>query len=199
MRVLGLLGGIASGKSFVAQLLVERGAVCLDADAAGHAVLREPDVKQLLLARWGNSISNPDGELNRAAIAAIVFAPTENGRAELLFLESISHPRIRAKLEAKLADLRQTNCPLAILDAPVMLKSGWDRLCDHVLYVHATDAIRLERARQRGWSEQQFNAREAAQESLAVKRKRSDFEVDNSGTADYTKQQIEQLWPRLIA
>ena len=74
MLILGLVGGIASGKSLVAECLRDLGAVVLDADRAGHAVLREPDVVAALVSRWGNSILDPAGQISRRAVAKIVFA-----------------------------------------------------------------------------------------------------------------------------
>ncbi|MGC4003855.1 MAG: dephospho-CoA kinase [Pirellulales bacterium] len=169
--VVGLLGGIASGKSHVARLLVARGAVWLNADEAGHDVLREPDVKRLLVERWGPTILDESGEVDRRMVAAIVFAKTPSGANELAWLESVSHPRIRAKLEQRIAKLRNGPTPVAVLDAPVMLKSGWDRLCDLVIFVNAREDVRLERAIKRGWTAEEFAAREASQEPLSVKRR----------------------------
>src|SRR5438477_12900597 len=92
MLILGLVGGIASGKSLVAECLRDLGAVVLDADRAGHAVLREPDVVAALVNRWGNSILDPAGQISRRAVAKIVFAA--GNEAERKFLEQVTHPRI---------------------------------------------------------------------------------------------------------
>ncbi|MDX1964376.1 MAG: dephospho-CoA kinase [Pirellulales bacterium] len=195
MRILGILGGVASGKSFVARTLVGWGGVWLNADQAGHQVLRQPDIRDQLVARWGKSIIDETGEISRSAVAAIVFGDTPTAPQELKWLESVSHPRIRQLLESQLSELRRQNVPLAILDAPVMLKSGWDALCDFILFVDCPREIRLQRALTRpGWTEAQFAAREAAQEPLEVKKSRADFSLDNSGTAEYTEQQLRKLW-----
>lgn len=198
MRTLGLLGGIASGKSAVARMLVERGAVWLDADRAGHEVLREPAVKEALVQRWGASILDQSGEVNRKTIAAIVFAKTPEGAAELKWLEAQTHPRIRMKLEAEIQRLRLENCPVAVLDAPVMLKSGWDKNCDVVWFIDSPDEVRLKRALERGWTAQEFRDREAAQEPLAVKRTRADEVLDNSKDLEYIRRQVERLWQQLL-
>lgn len=198
MRVLGLLGGIASGKSAVAGMLVKRGAVWLDADRAGHEVLREPDVKKALVKHWGKSILADVGEIDRKAVAEIVFAKTPEGAAELRWLEAQTHPRIRMKLEAELEKLRSEKVPVAVLDAPVMLKSGWDKICDVVWFIDTADEVRLRRALSRGWTAQEFWAREAAQEPLAVKRARADFVLDNSGELTYTERQVDRLWQQLL-
>ena len=195
MQLIGLIGGVASGKSRVAELFREQGAVVLDADRIGHEVLREPEVFEALVGRWGSEILSADGQIDRRAVAARVFGVTSAAQAELAFLESISHPRIGARLRAEIDHLRAAgHVPAAVLDAAVMLKAHWDRLCDHVVFVDAPREIRLARARQRGWTEEQFALREQSQETLAEKRSRATGVVDNSGPLDQTRQQVATLW-----
>jgi dephospho-CoA kinase len=199
--IIGLLGGIAGGKSFVARRLEELGAVRLDADGAGHEVLRTPEVEALARARWGPSIFSPDGRIVRKALAAIVFQPTEEGRKELAYLEQITHPRIGDRLRAEAAAAgAQTGAAgvqavkALILDAPVLLEAGWDAFCDHLVYVEAPHTLRLARARSRGWTEEEFRRREAAQVDLAEKRARAGFVVDNSGSPENTKSEVDRFW-----
>lgn len=194
MKVIGLVGGIASGKSLVSDLLCRQGAQLLDADKAGHAVLRQAEVKQALRERWGEQVFGKDGEIDRAAVARIVFGSGDAAAAELRFLEQITHPRIGKLLEDRMAELSAAGIPAVVLDAPVMIKAGWDQRCDMILFVDAPRDIRVERALQRGWTEEGFAAREAAQESLAEKRRRADFVIDNSGPVGHTEQQVKQLW-----
>ena len=195
MLVIGILGGVASGKSLVSQQLVALGARLLDADRAGHEVLFEDKVKQAIRERWGDAVFNEDGEVNRTAVANIVFGSAPNGPRELTFLEQLTHPRIREKLNAIIATERAAGAtPAMVLDAPVMLKSGWDTICDCVLFVDANRENRLERAQARGWSEADFDAREAAQVSLETKRQRADATIHNDGTIEETREQVEQFW-----
>ena len=218
--VIGLVGGIASGKSFVARRLEELGAVRLDADGAGHEVLRMPEVEALARGRWGESIFGPDARIVRKALAAIVFQPTEEGRGELAYLEQITHPRIGERLRTLAAGGRAlaaggeaegaaggasaAGTPFGaagvksvkafILDAPVLLEAGWDALCDHLVYVDAPEAERLARARARGWTVEEYRRREAAQVALAEKRARADFVIDNSGPPENTKSEVDRFW-----
>jgi dephospho-CoA kinase len=198
MKTLGLVGGIASGKSLVAKKLQQLGAVVLDADHAGHEVLRLPHIKEAARGRWGASIFGPDGEIERKRLAAIVFAHTDEGRRELEHLEKLTHPEIGRRLQAQLNLLRDQGVPVAVLDAPVMLKAGWDRFCDQIWFIDAPYEVRLKRAQTRGWTEEEFRARELAQEPVERKRELADLVLENSGDLEYTYRQIERFWHSLI-
>ncbi len=197
MKIIGLIGGVASGKSFVAGEFARLGATVLDADRAGHETLREPAIVAAAVNRWGEKILGTDGQVDRKRLAAIVFDKSPTGRAELSYLEHLTHPRIGERLQEQLRQAAQANCRVAILDAPVLLKAGWDQFCDRIVFVDASSERRLERALARGWSENDFNDREAAQESLKFKAERADDSIDNSGTAKQTREQIERLWHNL--
>lgn len=199
MFVIGILGGVASGKSLVTQQLQQLGAATLDADKIGHEVLKEADVKQALRARWGDNIFGDDGEVQRSALAKIVFAPPPDGPRSLRELEQITHPRISARLQTQLAAWRKTSSlPAVVLDAPVLLKAGWNQLCDQILFVEATEEQRRARAATRGWSAADFAAREAAQESLAEKRRHATQVIDNTGTPEQTGEQVVRYWQKFI-
>lgn len=196
MLVIGVVGGIASGKSVVARRLAAWGAELLDADRAGHDVLEQPDVRAALRARWGAGVFSSSGQVNRAAVAAVVFDEQDVRHAELRFLEGLTHPRIRARLEGCIAQLRQNGqTPAVVLDAPLLFEAHWDTLCDRILFVDAPEPLRRERAeRTRGWTADEFHRREAAQLDLAVKRARADTIIDNSGTPAATWQQVDYWW-----
>jgi dephospho-CoA kinase len=198
MRVIGLVGGVASGKSLVARQFAELGAGVLDGDRAGHEVLRQPEVEETARRRWGPEIFTAEGRIDRKALARIVFAPTPDARHELSFLEQLTHPHIGDLLRCQAAEMAAHGVPLAILDAPVLFKAGWHQFCDKIVFVEAPEEIRRARARERGWSDADFAAREAAQESLNVKQERADTTVDNSGSPEATQAQVERLWHSLI-
>lgn len=196
-HVIGLVGGVASGKSFVADELARLGAVVLDADRAGHEVLRMPEVIAAARARWGDGVVDSSGQVNRQALAKIVFAPSEHGAAELAYLEQLTHPRIGDLLAERARAAAAGVASAMVLDAPVMLKAGWDDLCDIIVYVDAPREVRLARAKSRGWTEEEFNRREAAQETVDVKRARADVIIDNSTSTDSTRAQISRFWEQL--
>lgn len=195
MIVIGVIGGIASGKSLVCDHFQKLGAQLLNADREGHAVLEEPAVQDALRQRWGDAVFRPDGSVDRSAVARRVFAPPPDGPRELAFLEKISHPRINERLRHRLAEWRRNNeQAVVVLDAALLLEAGWDRWCDQIVFVDASDQQRRERAIQRGWTAEQWAAREAAQMPLVEKRRRADRTIDNTGPPDRTRAQVTQIF-----
>ena len=199
LRILGLLGGVASGKSFVSAIFAEHGLGVLDADRAGHAALRLVHVVAAARNRWGVEIVSPDGQLDRGRLAKIVFAPGEIGTREREFLERLTHPEIALLLMQEAAQMSAAGVAAAVLDAAVMLEAGWDKWCEKLVYIDAPRTIRLARALARGWKEEDFIAREAAQESLDFKRRRADVVIDNSDSTEQTRSQIERCLPTLLS
>jgi dephospho-CoA kinase len=198
MKLIGLLGGVASGKSLVADMFRQLGAEVLDADRVGHEVLRMPAVRAAVGGRWGKDVIGPDGEVHRPALAKIVFAASPDGPRELAELEQITHPEIRRRLQAEVAELARRGAKMAILDAPVMLKAGWNQLCDALVFVDAPADQRQARAMARGWTAAEFSQREAAQEPVEEKRRVADFVLDNSRDVSYIQAQVERCWQRLL-
>jgi len=195
--VVGLLGGVASGKSLIARQLEQLGAAVLDADRIGHAVLREPATRNAVRARWGDRIMDAAGEVDRQKLAQIVFSKTPAGAAELSALEALTHPRIRQLLTSEIEQQSAAGRRVLVLDAPVMLKAGWNQICDRIVFIDAPRELRLSRAASRGWNEEEFAAREGAQESLENKRKLADVVIDNSGPPDATQKQVATFWHSL--
>lgn len=194
MEVIGLAGGVASGKSTVARMFADLGAVVLDADRIGHEVLSEPEVKQRLRAEFGSDIFSAVGEVERAAVARLVFGPDEASRSRLLTLEDITHPRISARLWRELQRLKELGAAAAVLDAAVMFKAGWDRFCSRIVFVTVPQEVRLERAKNRGWALGELQARENRQAPLTEKEAKATDLLDNSGTAEHLNRQVRQLW-----
>jgi dephospho-CoA kinase len=199
MITIGLVGGVASGKSHVAQMLVELGAGLLDADRAGHAVLAEDtEVHQALSQQWGDAVFTADGLVDRAAIARRVFREGDAAKQERQFLENLLHPRIGKRLEALRTQFADEGRPAAVLDAPLLLEAGWRPLCDVLLMVDAPRDLRLQRARQRGWTDAQFSQREAAQWPVADKRRAADVVISNDGSLPDLRQRVLEFWQRHI-
>jgi dephospho-CoA kinase len=200
MKTIGLVGGVASGKSLVAKMLVELGAGLLDADRTGHAVLAEDaDVHEAVRTRWGDTVLTPEGKVDRPAVAKRVFAETETATADRKFLEELLHPRIRTRLNQLRDQFAAEGKPAAVLDAPLLLEVGWGPLCDVVVMVDVPREIRLERAKTRGWTEAEFARREAAQWPAAKKRQAAGYVLSNAGTEPELRAAVRNFWTQNIA
>ncbi len=190
-RVVGLLGGIGSGKSQVAAALKQHGARIIAGDQLGQAALRDPDICARVVSRWGQGVLDDSGEIDRRRLAAIVFADPAQRKA----LEAITHPWIRQRIHAEVEEARRDpRVTLIVLDAAVMLEAGWDDVCDCLVYVDAPQEVRRERvARQRGWSEEEVKAREQAQLPLTEKAVRADHVLNNSASLEHLNRQVNDL------
>jgi len=198
MRMIGLLGGVASGKSFVARRLEALGAGVLDADRAGHQALRMPRVEGAARQRWGEQVFGPDGRIDRDKLASIVFSSALGAENEREYLEKLTHPLIKDLLEAQKTRFVDDGFVAAVLDAPLLLEAGWDDFCDILVLIETLRELRLARSLIRGWSEEDFDTREDAQESLDLKRERADVKIDNSGSPEQTEAQVERFWHTLF-
>jgi len=197
--LIGIAGGIASGKSLIAGQLERQGAAVTSADAWAHEVLKFDEVKQLAHERWGDAVFGPDGQIDRGALAKVVFAPPPGGERELKYLEQLTHPRIGELLRRQLEELgAQPTVAAIVLDVPLLFESGWNKFCDRIVFVDAPLPVRLARAMARGWTREDFTRREAAQESLESKRQLADVIIDNSGSPESAQAQIELFWRSLV-
>lgn len=195
---IGILGGVASGKSTVARLLAEHGAVVLDADAEAHAVLEDPEVRSSLLARWGEAILGPDRRIDRSQIAKRVFASSPAAEQERRFLEGLIHPRVRQNLLARRDVVATGGAELGpqvvVLDVPLLFEAGWLEDCDLVVFVDATDGFRRQQAEKRGWTAQDLADREAAQAPMQQKRAAAHVSLQNPGTLEGLRGEVGRLW-----
>ncbi len=182
MPVIGLAGGIGSGKSAVARVLEGLGCVVSDSDTEAKAMLDEPEVRGLIEARWAGSENGPvfgaDGRADRGAIARIVFSD----QAERAWLESVVHPRLHAQRAERRQEAEHAGAQGFVIDAPLLFEAGLEAECDAVIFVDCPRETRLRRVREnRGWDEAELARREKAQMPLDDKRRRSDYVVRNAG------------------
>ena len=196
MLLVGLTGGIGSGKSTVARMLEERGAVVFDADLlAREAVEPGTPGHTAVIERFGADVLAPGGELDREALASIVFADPSARRD----LEQIVHPEVRRLFADGSEAYRDTN-RIVVFSAPLLVESGMHTAFEILVVISATVATQIERLmRQRGMSEAAIRARIDAQAQLEDKAAVADFLVDNGGTLAELESQVERLWHDLSA
>ncbi|HMO87118.1 MAG TPA: dephospho-CoA kinase [Lacipirellulaceae bacterium] len=197
MHTIGLIGGVASGKPAVAAALAQRGAVAFNADQLAHQVLAEPEVRDALLARWGASILDDQGQVDRSRVADIVFAPGPAADHERQFLEQWSHPGGRRRIETAIRQLPDASIPAVVIDAALLIEAGWSGVCSAIVFVDSPRQDRLRRAQARGWTDEEFSRREAAQMPIEQKRGCATHVIDNSGTLAELDAAVDRFWTEL--
>jgi dephospho-CoA kinase len=195
VKVIGLMGAVGAGKSTVAGMLLELGALVHDADRAVHDTWKEPEVKEAALRLLGDGILRPDGEVDRAAVAERVFPEP----ARLKALEDLLHPRVRRRMEAWLSDARARGTKAAVLDVPLLMETGLDGLCDVLLFVEASEGLReIRTAGARGWPAGEAARRQSRQGDLAAKRAKAHAVISNAGDLAETRRQTHVFWKQRI-
>jgi len=192
---IGLTGGIASGKTSVANLLAGHGAVIIDSDVLAREVV-EPGTSGLaaVVARFGAGVLTADGALDRAALGRIVFADP-SARADL---EAIIHPAVRARAEELTAAAPPDSVVVQVI--PLLVETGQEGTFDRVLVVDVDPAVQLARLRQRdGFSPREAEARVAAQASREARLAAATDVIDNSGTPAELADAVNLLWARWFA
>lgn len=197
MLIVGLTGGIASGKSTVSRLLRERGAPIVDADQIVHQ-LQAPGSPLLaeIAGAFGPTVIRPDGSLDRPRLGSIVFADP----AKRHQLEAIVHPPVRAQIWAEAERHERAGAPAVILDIPLLIEGGWQERLDRVWLVWVDATTQVERLMARdGLPREGALARIGAQMPLDQKRAFADLVIDNTGPLTETEAQVDQAWRSLLA
>jgi dephospho-CoA kinase len=192
----GLTGGMGSGKSTVAQMLADRGALVVDGDQIARELV-EPGAPALadLVERFGSGILRADGSLDRAGLADIVFPdPTQ-----LAALDAIMHPRIAERSAQMLAEAERTGTPVAVYDMPLLVENGMADDFDVVVVVEAPVPVRLARLAVRGVRASDAQERMARQATDAERAAVADVVIDNSGDEDALWEQVDRAWNLILA
>lgn len=193
--VIGIAGGIGSGKSTIARLLEEAGCVVYDADKEVTELYKRQDVLDTLRSWWGDD-AVAGGEINRAEIARIIFEDASQRDR----LEGLLFPKLHERRREMIEEAADDDVKAVIIDAPLLHEAGLDEECDVVIFVDTPREIRLERLKARsGWDEGELARREKAQLPLDAKRERSDYHVDGSGPTEEVRGRVFRLLDDIIA
>lgn len=194
MFVIGLTGGIGTGKSTVAEVLKEQGAPVLSADLVGHEVYLpgRPGYHEIV-KEWPEVLAD-DETIDRKKLGGIVFADPK----ELAKLNAITHPRMKGMMREKLAEIEKTGAPVAVLEAALLLEARWDDLANEVWVTDTPPEIAAKRVSKRsGLDEQQVMERIRSQMSRDDRKVRAKVVIDTSGDMDSTKRQTLEQWQEL--
>lgn len=192
MLVIGVTGGIGSGKSEVARLLAGFGANLISADQVGHeAYTRQSEAWVAVVEAFGEGVLQASGDIDRQKLGAVVFSdPSEMDR-----LNKIMHPRMANIVEKKIDSFRDNGSEVVIVEAAVLFEAGWERLVDEVWMVSAPVEVIVDRLKSRnGLSSDEARQRITSQMSTEERLKRSDVEVDNSGDVSELRSAVKTLW-----
>ena len=194
MKLLGLTGGVGMGKSTAAAFLLQQGARVVDTDELARDLV-QPDQPALAEMRheFGGGVFLPDGSLNRAALAGIVFAADSSRKK----LEAILHPRIRERWLAQVEGWRRENCPLAVVIIPLLFETQAEAAFDKIICVACSASAQRVRLVARGWTPEQIRLRVAAQMPVEQKIARSHFVVWSEGRPEVHRRQITQILKKL--
>lgn len=192
MLVIGLTGGIGTGKSEVARILAQLGAVVINADQVGHEAYRpNSEIWREVLKTFGREILQPNGEIDRKKLGAIVFSDP----GQLAALNSIMHPRMARMVAEQIDRLKAEGVPVVVVEAAVLFEAGWDSLVDEVWVTDspAEEVIRRIRGRN-GLSEAEIRKRMSAQMPAAERLARATVVISNSADVDALERTVRSLW-----
>jgi dephospho-CoA kinase len=195
-KIIGVLGGICSGKSTVAAEFGKLGCAVIDADRIAHELLDDELVKDHLKKTFGPGILNPNGLVNRQSLGQIVFQHPK----KVALVNRILHPRVLNRCESLIAEYnRRQDIPAIVLDMPLLLEVGWDKRCDKIIFVDAQEQIRAKRAQKQSiFLKNQLKKRENFQISLDTKTKIAHYIVDNNSDLSAMAEQVERIFTAII-
>ena len=188
--ILGIIGGIGSGKSYVAGLFGELGAVVIDSDRLVHAAYARPEIRAVLRQRWGDAVFAADGSLDRKAVARRVFR--DDG--ERMWLEGFIHPIVtddRDRIMA--AEAGKPAVGAFVWDTPLLMETRANERCDAVVFVDTPLPVRLARVAGRGWSQSDLLTRENLQMPLDKKRLLADYVISNAADEKSAREQASAV------
>jgi len=203
--IIGILGGIGSGKSTVAAEFAKLGCKVIDADKIAHELLDEPVVKEKIIASFGRAILDSDDKIDREKLADVVFADartcdyTSTGANRLSSLNRIIHPLVIQRAEELIKQYdRQNQVKAIVLDMPLLVEVGWDKRCDRLIFVNCEQKLRLNRAKKLGFEKKQIKIRENFQISLDNKADLADNTIENNSDFSALARQVVDIFSYIM-
>lgn len=197
MKVIGLTGGIASGKSAAATMLRRRGALVIDADQIARDITKVGmPVYEAIVQHFGEVILNRDDTINRKTLGKLVFEHP----SKLRLLNRITHSPIIVEIKTKLRELesRVPSEQVVVIDAPLLIESGLANIVDLVVVVTTSEERQLERLEEKGFARSEAEDRIKAQMPSDERRALADFVLENSGTLDELETKVQELWDSIM-
>jgi dephospho-CoA kinase len=193
--IIGILGGIGSGKSTVAAEFAKLGCKVIDADKIAHKLLERKTVKEKIAAAFGRDALDAKGQIDRRKLAAIVFAYAD----KLLTLNRIIHPLVLRRAEQLIEQYnRQNKVKAIVLDMPLLIEVGWAGRCDKLIFVNCRQKIRAERAKKLGFDKNQHKIRENFQISLDKKMNLADNTIENNSDFSAMVRQVADIFSDIM-
>ncbi|SKA99913.1 dephospho-CoA kinase [Caloramator quimbayensis] len=197
MKIIGLTGGIASGKSFVSDILKEEGIIVIDADIISREIVfKGSEALKDIEQNFGKEVLNNDGTLNRKRLGSLVFSD----KNKLETLNKIMHPKIIDEIKKRIETVRMQGVNLCVIDAPLLIETGLYHIVDIVLLVYVNREVQIKRLIKRdNISFEEAEKRISSQMSFEEKKKYSDYIIDNNGSRENTKKQIHDILEEIIS
>jgi len=194
--VIGILGGIGSGKSTTAAEFEKLGCGLIDADKIAHQLLDEPDIKKKVTEAFGSSILNKDNKIDRKKLADIVFAD----RAKLEQLNNIIHPAVLERAEQLIEEFNsRPEIKAIVLDMPLLVEVGWEKRCEKLIFIDCKEQIRAERSKKTHlFDENKLKIRENFQISLDKKQGIAENTIDNNSELSSLKKQVAEIFSNIV-
>ena len=213
--VIGILGGIGSGKSTVAAEFAKLGCKVIDADKIAHELLDEPTVKEKIIGIFGRAILDSAGKIDREKLAEVVFDDARNQKSEirsqksevgnqksmsaLCLLSSVLHPLVLQRAEELMEQYnRQNQVKAIVLDMPLLVEVGWDKRCDKLFFVDCEKKLRLDRAKKMGFDKNHVKIRENFQISLDSKANLADNTINNNSDFSALAGQVADIFSDIV-
>lgn len=195
MYIIGLTGGIASGKSTVSTMLAELGAYVIDADEIARTiVMPHQPAWRSIVAHFGDKVLLPDGTINRKILGDKIFI----NKLERLCLEEITHPYIKDQVKKSIAKAELLGNNIVVLDVPLLFEIGWNKMVDEIWVVYVEEETQVSRLVARNkLTQQQAIDRINSQMSLAEKVQQADVVIDNNFNIEYARKQVVAAWANL--